>query len=60
MRIELSCAMCGAEKTVEADTKGARTMTVWQFVENAAVAAGWIVQRNGDYLDLYCSKKCAK
>ena len=60
MQIELSCAMCGREKMVEADTNHAGITTVLHMVEKVAKSNGWIVQQNGAHLDLYCSSKCAK
>lgn len=56
MKLEISCAMCCKEKTLEIDTEGFKPdTTVRRLIENAK----WIVQVNGEHFDIYCSKRCA-
>lgn len=53
--MEISCSMCGKEKTIPLNTAGATTT-----VQNIIAAAGWIVQQNGANLDVYCSHECSR
>jgi hypothetical protein len=52
--MEISCSMCGKEKSIPLNTVNATTT-----VERIVGPSGWIVQQNGRNLDIYCSRKCA-
>lgn len=57
MRLWVFCAMCGTEKLIRFDnpTPADGDKTLANVIEDSS----WIVQRNGNSLDIYCSKKCA-
>lgn len=58
--IQYSCAACGKWRlkplleTDKTDELNANT------IETLLKREGWIVQRNGEHFDTYCSKECAK
>ena len=56
--LTLHCGRCSRIKEVSFD---AANMSAEDLIRAAAVASGrmWVIQRNGDTLDTYCSKKCA-
>lgn len=57
MRLEINCAMCGREKDILIEnTVRAAKRSFTSVIQND----DWIVQRNGENFDIYCSKKCAK
>jgi len=61
MEVILSCAMCGREKKAQVSLCGADPAKLAaQTVADIAREARFIVQINGDNVDLYCSKRCAK
>ena len=57
MKLEIYCAMCGKERSIEIPlTRESTSRTLHGIVESK----DWIVQLNGDNFDIYCSKKCAE
>lgn len=57
MRLEINCAMCGREKVILIEnTVRAAKKSFASVIQND----DWIVQRNGENFDIYCSKKCAE
>jgi hypothetical protein len=54
MILEVCCAMCGKEKRIEVAPVGGNV-----DADKSIKGAGWIVQQNGQHLDIYCSKQCA-
>lgn len=57
MEITECCAMCGKERLIKVTVSpDDEYMTVREFLESN----GWIVQRNGSNVDIYCSKACAE
>lgn len=59
MKIEIYCSMCGAEKVFSAQKPGTYFNTPVIDLLKPAIKKGWVVQQNGDNLDIYCSKRCA-
>lgn len=59
IEITLSCAQCGAELNSTMTVDKASAVCV-ESVRLLADGYGWIVQVNGDQVDTYCSKECAK
>lgn len=57
IKIEISCAMCSKEKTIELKTEDVDPgLSLRRIIEEA----GWSGQLNGHNFDIYCSKRCAE
>lgn len=56
MTLGLFCAMCAKEREFELETGGLDGTTP---IQDVIRSFGWIVQKNGEHLDIYCSKRCA-
>lgn len=59
MKLQINCAMCGETfpETVEIQT--AKEFTV-EHLRKWLKIRGWLVELNGENIDIYCSKECAK
>lgn len=55
MRLETYCVMCGKDLIVDIGHKLRCETTIAEILKPSR----WIIQQNGENLDLYCSKKCA-
>lgn len=62
--IQISCSCCGKQLR---DNEGDATIELEHArdissdsVERLVKDRGWKVQRNGEYLDTYCSQTCAR
>ena len=55
--IQVYCAQCGKRKDIELQSDSIAPTVELQSLINSA---GWIVQYNKPYFDVYCSKRCAK
>lgn len=55
IEVKVFCAQCGNEKTIEVHPD-----KIPHGVQLKAIIkeAGWIVQFNKPYFDVYCSKRC--
>ncbi len=54
MKLQIYCAMCGKDKTIDIDPPRAAI-----DADHVIRASGWITQQNGEHFDIYCSMKCA-
>lgn len=60
MELSIYCAMCNETKQYEFECVGITLETpLGDFLEKAK-KDGWVIEQNGEYLDLYCSEYCAK
>jgi len=55
MKLAFYCVMCGEDRLVDVVPREGK-IDVVDVVERE----GWIAQQNGEHLDIYCSKRCAK
>ena len=57
--VEVDCSTCGKARplSIEIETLADLQPIV---LKKAIEREGWIVQINGEYMDTYCSKECAK
>jgi len=60
--IIVSCAMCGKSftGTVAMDDLNRSGERIVRDVIETQIKGTWLVQKNGDYVDVYCSKRCAE
>ena len=57
--IQFSCAMCGkVNHDAHMETDEVNKLNA-DTIQKEVEATGWIVQRNGESMDIYCSKECA-
>lgn len=59
MRIEIECAMCGQMMPEPVFIENEKDLELKSITKKAKLQ-GWILEVNGDIIDAYCSKKCAK
>lgn len=56
--LKIDCCMCGKESADEILVEKISQFTI-QATNNELAKIGWIVQINGDSLDVYCCEECA-
>lgn len=55
--LSISCSHCGKLLPEDIEVDGRKELdNIGKIIESL----GWVVQYNGDYIDTYCSKRCAK
>ena len=57
--LKITCAMCGKALPQEIDAERQNELSLSR-IEREISRYGWIMQVNGEIVDAYCSKKCAK
>lgn len=64
IKLQITCSHCGEYLRNEDGEESLDTETIDDLQSGKIIEQveklGWIVQVNGDYLDTYCSARCAK